>query len=314
MPPLYFYHYMAFVESVHILLGDSISIAKIEHCQVLLNYFVFMFGTLYGERYQTLNLHLLVHLPTTVRDIGPLWAHSCFAFENANGDLLKMFHVTKYIDIQIVSAVHAMKAIPLMVGSLEDNSNGAKRLLSKLMKRELLPHGNDRMRTMMGAGFILNVDKNTTARICQFLGTCLQKFVFYKRAMSFGQVYHSMQYTRIKTKNYCTVKYNTCDNILRYGVIKWFAEHTTGDTCRSDYSMKFVCISVLEHAPLTLCDISPSTNFLGLNMAFITPMQTPKNEMCDFIPLDNIMSPCLCIEMGHIMFLCESPNVHEVNL
>ena len=36
----------------------------------------------------TLNVHGLLHLPEIVTNLGPLWAHSCFPFEAANGDLL----------------------------------------------------------------------------------------------------------------------------------------------------------------------------------------------------------------------------------
>jgi len=44
-----------------------------------------------GERYMTVCLHSLMHLPDCVRNLGPLWSHSCFAFESANGELLKLF-------------------------------------------------------------------------------------------------------------------------------------------------------------------------------------------------------------------------------
>ena len=40
----------------------------------------------------TMNVHNLLHLPQVVENLGPLWAHSCFPFEHANGELLKMFH------------------------------------------------------------------------------------------------------------------------------------------------------------------------------------------------------------------------------
>ena len=38
------------------------------------------------------NVHGLLHLPQCVRNLGPLRYHSCFQFENANGELLKAFH------------------------------------------------------------------------------------------------------------------------------------------------------------------------------------------------------------------------------
>lgn len=47
------------------------------------------------------NVHSLLHLPETVEDLGPLWAHSCFPFESANGEILKLYHGSQGIDKQV---------------------------------------------------------------------------------------------------------------------------------------------------------------------------------------------------------------------
>lgn len=66
----------------------------------------------------TANVHSLLHLPDVVRKLGPLWAHSCFPFEAANGELLTFFHgsqgiekqvrISKYLSIVIVY-VHELR-------------------------------------------------------------------------------------------------------------------------------------------------------------------------------------------------------------
>lgn len=58
-------------------------------------------ATLLGERYLTGSVHGLLHLPEAVRNLGPLWAHSCFGFESANGDLLKLFHGSQGVEKQV---------------------------------------------------------------------------------------------------------------------------------------------------------------------------------------------------------------------
>lgn len=50
-----------------------------------------------GERYATINMHYLLHLTDMVKDLGPLWANSCYEFENANSTVEKLFHGTKKI-------------------------------------------------------------------------------------------------------------------------------------------------------------------------------------------------------------------------
>ena len=49
----------------------------------------------------TINVHLLQHLVHYVHQYGPLWTHSCFPFEGLNGRLLKMYHGTQYVALQV---------------------------------------------------------------------------------------------------------------------------------------------------------------------------------------------------------------------
>jgi cell division FtsZ-interacting protein ZapD len=49
----------------------------------------------------TANVHELLHLPETVKKLGPLWAHSCFPFEAANGVLLKLIHGSQSTEKQV---------------------------------------------------------------------------------------------------------------------------------------------------------------------------------------------------------------------
>lgn len=42
-----------------------------------------------GERYHTANVH---HFTDSVVNLGPLWAHLAFPFENANGWLRELYH------------------------------------------------------------------------------------------------------------------------------------------------------------------------------------------------------------------------------
>jgi len=72
MQPVYLYHYAALVESVYLHNRDSICSADIVRSDRFLQYFVYMFHALYGERYVTLNVHSLIHLSQTVTDLGPL--------------------------------------------------------------------------------------------------------------------------------------------------------------------------------------------------------------------------------------------------
>ena len=49
----------------------------------------------------TYNVHQLLHLQESVEELGPLWSHSCFFFEDLNGDFRDLFHGTQNIDGQV---------------------------------------------------------------------------------------------------------------------------------------------------------------------------------------------------------------------
>lgn len=74
-----------------------IGLSQLEPC--LLNIFTACFST--GDRFMTATVHYLLHLPQSVLHLGPLWSHSCFPFEVANGDLLKLFHGSQGIEKQV---------------------------------------------------------------------------------------------------------------------------------------------------------------------------------------------------------------------
>ena len=49
----------------------------------------------------TMKIHQLQHLPMFVEAFGPLWAFSCFPYENANGQVKGLVHGTRYIASQV---------------------------------------------------------------------------------------------------------------------------------------------------------------------------------------------------------------------
>ena len=67
----------------------------------MINTFCQQFEILYGKRYMSANVHLLLHLPNTVHQLGPLWVYSCFYFEGENGTLKSLVHGTQHTEKQV---------------------------------------------------------------------------------------------------------------------------------------------------------------------------------------------------------------------
>ena len=71
-------HLMLFVCAIYILLKLSISPQDLMKARSLLEHFCLRAPSMYNERFQTFNLHQLLHLTNCVENNGPLWACSCF--------------------------------------------------------------------------------------------------------------------------------------------------------------------------------------------------------------------------------------------
>ncbi|XP_035274420.1 uncharacterized protein LOC118227720 [Anguilla anguilla] len=113
LQPCYVRHLGLLVSAVFLLLKENITFQDINKADNMPLEFVARFQLLYGEASMTFNVHLLIHLAKSVKLWGPLWAHSAFVFESANGGLLKLVHGTKCVALQIVNKFLLHRAIPL---------------------------------------------------------------------------------------------------------------------------------------------------------------------------------------------------------
>ena len=63
-------------------------------------------------------------------NLGPLWTHSCFCFEDFNGELRSLFHGTQSIEEQIVLAISVQQKIPELLGLYLKMVQSLKRFMS----------------------------------------------------------------------------------------------------------------------------------------------------------------------------------------
>lgn len=299
MKPCYLFHYMTLVEAVFILCKDSISEDELCHAEQLLVYFVFMVKSLYGERYQTMNVHSLLHLPAVVKDLGPLWAHSCFAFENANGCLTNSFHGTQHIDLQIANAVNILQSIPQLAVLVSKGSN-AELYVNRLTGRHKSSgQGQSRNATVLG----LPYDKPISNHLLELLEICIGRspgrIGFYKRIAIDRQVFHSIANTRVKSRNSYTCKFYDQTMAYKFGFIQWFSRDDQDIVC---------CIE-----QLLICD-QPFVEVNTLNVSVPHIHQVSPTNCFVIIPVKNLVCMCVCVSSNDKTFICEVPNDKEINI
>ena len=61
-----------------------------------------------------------------VYDLGPLWSHSCFCYEDFNGELHQLFHGTQNVEEQILLAVSIQQKIPQLIPLLKEGTLSKK--------------------------------------------------------------------------------------------------------------------------------------------------------------------------------------------
>lgn len=87
---------------MYTLLKFKITFEEIENSHKQLVTSVRLTESYFGIQEMTSNLHQLLHLTKSVYDWGPLWSHSCFAFEDSNHLLVKSVNSAKGVDVQII--------------------------------------------------------------------------------------------------------------------------------------------------------------------------------------------------------------------
>lgn len=83
-------HWALLVDGISILVKRSIKLSEIVYAEKCLVDFMKGVTTLYGEQHLSCNVHLLAHLPSSVRNWGPLDGHSAFLYEDENQNV-KLF-------------------------------------------------------------------------------------------------------------------------------------------------------------------------------------------------------------------------------
>ncbi|KAL1446704.1 hypothetical protein MTO96_028757 [Rhipicephalus appendiculatus] len=123
LPPRYFRHFALLSEAIFVLILQELSSEQIDHAGWLLTSFVSQAAGLYGQRCMRFNVHQLLHLAEAARQFGPLWAHSAFAFESSNGDLVKLVNAAKAVPAQVLERVVMSQELQILLVGLPLPSN-----------------------------------------------------------------------------------------------------------------------------------------------------------------------------------------------
>ena len=165
---------------------------------------------MYAARYETYNVHCLFHLTERVMNLGPLWTHSCFCFEDFNGELRSLFHGTQSIEEQIVLAISVQQKIPELLPLFENGSvpqmfyEHLSRKRQLVFKKEKLWY--DSMHSIVGnlRDYLLT---NTERLVIESLLGAVRRVYKFQRLLIGEQLIHSKSYKSMTRRNNFTVEF-----------------------------------------------------------------------------------------------------------
>ncbi|XP_035678818.1 uncharacterized protein LOC118417371 [Branchiostoma floridae] len=263
LPEAYYEHYTLLVMAIHTLLQSSITTDDVDRAEAQLEQFVGQFGNLYATSELVCNVHSLLHYADNVRDLGPLWANSCFYFEDLNGQIIKMVHGTNGIVEQIMRAVSIMQKFPEVTRDCFKPDSPAHAFLQKIWGQSNPEHKSNYHRIAddcFAVGFMkkdkqdgkgLLVEDHYNA-ITAATGQPLGDLATYDRMMIHGIIYHSKAYRRVQKHNSFTVVFGD-DKCV--GEIICYVQHsakscTCVDPCQCvAVGRHYAIVHVLEAIP-----------------------------------------------------------------
>ncbi|XP_011859092.1 PREDICTED: uncharacterized protein LOC105556604 isoform X2 [Vollenhovia emeryi] len=195
LPIKYLRHVALLITAIHILLQKSVTIESIDHANELLIKFVVQFQEYFGKSSMTFNIHLLLHLSTSVKNWGPLWTHNTFPFENENRLILQMKTSPYLIAVQIARRYFFYKQVSMYFEKFP-NSNRFIEFCAKNFQSRLkyVCKIDDCVLLGLGKDYTLTLEEKNC------FGSAIRCKVFYKM-FCHGLRFTSETYTRANKSN-----------------------------------------------------------------------------------------------------------------
>ncbi len=293
LPLDYFQHFSLLVVTLRMFLSENITASDLKEGKVCLDLFCRKFGSLYGEQHMGINVHSLLHLTSTVEELGPLWAYSCFSFEGVNGLLLKNLHGTQGIALQCMRTYNMIQAIPTCevfpTGSKLEELRFVKELVGGA---SLLPYS--RKTIVLGKIVLQEFTDQEKRALDAFFPQCSSSCNQYQRVRSNRQLYSTKQFSQ--TKKRCDSVVYFMHSRFSYGQVQKIVQADIENQLSTLIIIRvYECSKPFDDIPLTI------KNFFSVR---------PKNELI-VIKAENVLGKCVSIGIDEMLYVTSLVNTFE---
>ena len=211
LPLKYVKHWFLLVYSMQIFIGDKISPEQFKKARGALRKFVFQIDDLYGMQFFKFNVHLLLHIPASVKQYGAPWATSAFPYEHYNGILGKLIKSSQAPAEQICKSYLRLTNVHKNSFSVFIGNNCSES--GKILYEKMLGSFRSKSCTEFGCslrvfgtpvGLTLTLVQQTC--IEQLLQSSINNFTpRYERSIYRNTLYHSTCYERLRKRRNGTI-------------------------------------------------------------------------------------------------------------
>ncbi|CAG5075370.1 Protein of unknown function [Cotesia congregata] len=264
----------------------------VEVARDLLNCFIRDFEQLYGLRYCSINIHLLIHLPDSVKNLGPLWAHTCYESEDLNGQLLKLLHGTWHIDSQLTRSQSQFITMARFI-ELSANENVRNFCQNKKVHSKILDQISDNYYSVGNYKCLDNEDIPLIIMLAMQRSELLMDNItirLYFRLIKNNKVYVSKMYKDNMQTQSSVVQYLK-NGQLRFGLIYCFIQWS-----------RCICLQ-------NICNCNINHHFA--NERQTTSFLCKCDEIIEAVAVDSLVTPCFYIKIQAQIYVAVPINNKE---
>lgn len=276
-------HWNYFVKSLHILLGNDISLYKLNEAHNMLHKFVKFMTVIYKDlklKSMTYNIHQMLHIAKSVYDWGPLYTHSTFPFESGNMQVLQAIkcakgviqQVARYINLQYCLSLLEIRIYPVASPLVKEYCE--KNKVQKIFKV------NDQGPTYFGTGTVIG------STMLEKLNLSMRRSRGFKKMVKDGCLYSSSKVNNERSSNY-------------------YAQLTNGKFIK-------IYLFVIDHEQnqeFTICQfVQTKRSSDPLNHIEIVDRITSE---FDKILTSDIRTVCVYQKVDKVKYICPVPNLYH---
>lgn len=287
-------HLCLLVSAIYLLLQEEVSFEEVNKADEMLLEFVIRFQALFGEAAMTSNVHLLTHLAKSVKLLGPLWAHSAFVFEGANGSLLKLVHGTKDVPKQIVGKFLLHKSFPYFASKhrVSDRVFGFCSQMTEYSKVKNYKQFSNT--NVLDGGHVKHLTQHEHQAFVAAGKQPPDKILSHKRMIHQGLVFTSRDYSRAKRRNDWCIRLSDGS----WGELHQIVSYDVDGT--SELALLFIPFYTL-----------PGAFPQRVSVPHIACIRPGDRSQMELIAVHRLHHKCVVIECAEKVFVCDLPNSFE---